>query len=690
MLNKANLSVVAYGLISALIITACGGGGGGTVVPPVAQTTITGTAATGMPIAGRVVAIDKNGQTFQATTNALGAYTVNVAGGTAPFILTIIGTSGGKTVNLSSVATAAGQTVNITPLTDLIVSTAAGQPGGAALVNLCTSAVPADQASCNAALTAATSGTKLNDAVTAVKDMIKDLNTGSVDPLHGSFTANGSGFDAVLDSILVSPATGQGAMATVTLISVPGVQLGRVTMPATPGGAATPTTIAPSAGNIALATNATTVLAEIRECAASWSALYPSNMVTPPTASQVTPFIDATFTFGGPGSLGNQAGMITSMSTLPPNGMARPGNKLIVSGLSPYDFSAQASAVASTSPAISANPAVIGTSAWVQMDMASMGGTLAHMRFIKNAAYAGCPGGWKMAGWNHANVHMQGRVSKWNFGNTGPSYSRQLPFHVGTDAAVAEGIGSIVVTGPGLHVYDPAAATGVGAATPITLTTPPVPTPPAVREASMVITNASQGMLEAIESCQDMKQGVTQQGTLVAGMPCYDETAVAPGAIFTWTVYDTAATPAVKYVFPYQIGAVPLSIAFASANDADLFAQNISMTPNGVAALTNAVAGIAAGAPMDDIIALHYTQSAAYGARTDHCGIALSDGTGTTVLSAEMNAVGQQTSCTFNSAGLNSGSLNKPAVAMTGPSRHIRVSNTVLGNMAVSAQGIPN
>jgi hypothetical protein len=64
------------------------------------------------------------------------AFTVNVAGMTAPFILTITGTSGGQLVTLNSIATAAGQTVNITPLTDLIVSTAAGQPGGSAFASL--------------------------------------------------------------------------------------------------------------------------------------------------------------------------------------------------------------------------------------------------------------------------------------------------------------------------------------------------------------------------------------------------------------------------------------------------------------------------------------------------------------------------------------------------------------------------
>jgi hypothetical protein len=89
------------------------------VTPPVTTPVATlpkliGTAATGAPIAGTVVAIDINGKSSSpATTSATGAFTVDVAGLTAPFILSITGTSNGKQVFLSSIATSAGQTVNM-------------------------------------------------------------------------------------------------------------------------------------------------------------------------------------------------------------------------------------------------------------------------------------------------------------------------------------------------------------------------------------------------------------------------------------------------------------------------------------------------------------------------------------------------------------------------------------------------
>lgn len=681
---------LVIGTLTGLLIAGCGGGGTSNV--PGTATSISGTAATGAPVVGQVVAIDANGTRFTATTSSAGAYTINVAGGTAPFILTVIGMSGGKAVTLNSVATAVGQTVNITPLTDLIVSTASGQPGGAALSDLCSSAVAADQTQCKAALTAAATPANLSAAVTAVTQMIAPLNGTNIDPLNGAFTANGTGMDALLDAILVTPAAAQGAMATVTLIAVPTQQLGTVTMPATAGGTATTATVTPSPATLTDATNASTVLSEIRVCNAQMNALYPANMTAAPTAQQVAPSIDATFSFGGPGSMMDQAAMITAMSTLvSAGGMAQPGFALPVTGLSQLDFGAQPDAAtalaATTASPISANPAAIGTTAWVQMDAAAAGGGLINVKFVKNAAYTGCPGGWKIAGWNHIDMHMQARVNKGNFANTGITYSRELPFHVNTDNAMAEGVGSIVVTGPGLHVYDPAVATGVGAATPVTLVTPPVPPLPAVQSTAMEIQGALTGNTEAIQSCQDLQLAAST----ITGTPCYDETAVAPGAVFIWAVYDTAATPAVKYVFPFQVGAVPLSRAFVMANDANLFAQNITSVPNGVAALTTAVAGITAGMPMDNIITFHYTQSLVYGARTDHCGIGLSDPvTGLTVLNAEQDATGLQTSCTFFTAGLNSGSLAKPAAAMSGIYKHMRVSNTVLGNMAVSAQTFPD
>lgn len=697
--------MVAAAVASSLVLSACtgsagsaggtggtgggGGGGGGGVGAGV----IAGTAATGAPIVGQVVAMDVSGQKFFGTSSAAGAYTVNVAGGTAPFILTVTGMSGGNAVTLNSVATASGQTVNITPLTDLIVSTAAGQPGGATLSNLCAAA---DLTLCKAALTAATTGTNLSAAVTAVKSMIAPLNTGGVDPLNGNFDANGSGMDAVLDQILVTPAAGQGAMATVTLISVPGQQLGTVTMPATVGGTSTPATVPTNSGDITAATEAQNALSEIRVCLASFNALYPANMTTPPASADVMPFFDATFSLGvgrTAGSILDQAFVVNLTSTLPAaDGVAQPGFSVTATGLSKFAFNPQIDPAYVYSNFSPVSPSVSPTTAWVKVSVPLAGADLANWKMLKGAAYTGCPGGWKMAGTGHIDLHMQARVNKWNFSGA-VTYTRELPFHVQTRKAVFDGINSIVVKGPGLSTYitgAPATLTNT-----LVLVVPPVPTPPAVQLSAMVIQGQLGGYYnnsDAIKSCQDLAAIVAPATLPPTGTPCYDENAVAPGATFKYILKDSVG--AVLSVFPYQIAAVPLSKAFVIANAADLFARNVTATPAGVAALNIAASALSVTTPLENMITFNYTQSSVYGARTDHCGIGVTDVSNVVILQAEQSAVGLQTSCTFKTtAGLNSGSLAQPVDSITGlripfggTNSYMYVNNNVLGNAAGSLQ----
>lgn len=685
-MNKGKRIQHCMSIFVALLLHGCSGEHNDAIP---AITTITGTAAAGAAIEGTVTALDSSTpqKTFTATTSATGAYTLNVAGGTPPFILTITGTAGGQPATLNSIAAAPGQTVNITPLTDLIVSIAAGQPGGATLVNLCTSADAAEQAQCKTALTAATTGTKLSDAVTAVKNMIAPINTAGIDPLNGALVGgSGSGMDAVLDAILVTPAPAQGAMATVTLIAVPGVNLGTVAMPASAGGAATVTPVTVAAGDISTATDANTVLTEIKACMASFTALYPANMATgtAPTTAQIDPFMDATMSFGAQNT---RADMITAFTTpVNNNGLAVPGLMLPVVGLSTRDFSnAATSAAIVKTPPISASPAITGTTAWVKMDAVMLGGGLIDVKFVKNAAYTGCPGGWKFAGYDHVDMHMNARVTKGTFNGT--TYTRELPFHVGTAAAVAEGISSIVVSNAGLRSFDPASATGAGVQTNITLVTPS----PSTGWPSMTI-RWKAGNWESIESCQDMKAGLAQ----ATSGPCFDETVIAPGAVFKYQVYggydqDPAlnAPPEagpVLYAFPFQIHAVPLSRAFITANDANLFPKNITATPNGTAALNTAAASFATGAALDNVITFNYTLPTVYGGRMDICGIGVTDAANAVILQAEMNAVGKASSCTFASSGLNSGTLAKPAGAFGGTGSWLYVGSNALGNQVVSSQ----
>ena len=188
------------------------------------------------------------------------------------------------------------------------------------------------------------------------------------------------------------------------------------------------------------------------------------------------------------------------------------------------------------------------------------------------------------------------------------------------------------------------------------------------------------GNREAIQSCQDLAATAAQAGT-----PCYDETAVAPGAVFIYTAYNIST--AVISAYPFQLGAVPMSIAFATANAQNLFAQNILPTPTTMATLNTAAAGITAPSPLDGIIKFTYTISSVYGAVLDNCNIGLTDANNTIVLRAEQSPRGltsRQTSCTFTTSGLYSGSLAKPAVAFGGSGSYKSVATEVLGNQAVT------
>ena len=112
------------------VLAGCGSGSqvtGATVVPPppVAAQTITGTAATGNPLAGATVTVkDSTGKTATGLTAADGTFSIAVTGKTPPFMLAAVPVSG---LNLYSVlpamdmTTTNTQNVNITPITTLVM-----------------------------------------------------------------------------------------------------------------------------------------------------------------------------------------------------------------------------------------------------------------------------------------------------------------------------------------------------------------------------------------------------------------------------------------------------------------------------------------------------------------------------------------------------------------------------------------
>jgi hypothetical protein len=208
---------------AAAVLVACGGGGGG--VPGSVATSITGTAATGAPIANAKVYIvdslgrtpagqDESAGTALVTTDANGQYALTSAmlnGLTGPFMVRIVGQmlteSGdmGPAVLHAVTAGAGATTVNVTPLTEAHAALTLGAQPSLAYGNSA-----AMQAVTSARLTDANA--KLVSALSNVADFSSNPNFVS-DPLDATPGAANSGdarkHDATLDQLSLSVSSGK-------------------------------------------------------------------------------------------------------------------------------------------------------------------------------------------------------------------------------------------------------------------------------------------------------------------------------------------------------------------------------------------------------------------------------------------------------------------------------------------------
>jgi hypothetical protein len=191
-MNYQSTSVAAAGLIITAALAACGGGGETTTSST--TTTLSGTAATGSAFAGADVSvIDKTGTVVgTGKTGEDGSYNITLsAGASAPFVLQAVRDD----MTLTSVAPdTTNTTLNITPVTDLIASrlTASGDPKKLA----------AEFKADPNLLTAGKINTKVDEVVTLVKPLLDAVGT-NANPLTTKFSADGTGIDRALDSLLV-------------------------------------------------------------------------------------------------------------------------------------------------------------------------------------------------------------------------------------------------------------------------------------------------------------------------------------------------------------------------------------------------------------------------------------------------------------------------------------------------------
>ncbi len=125
---KSRTKLYSWVLASSALLAACGGGGSSTpvVTPPAASLTLSGTAASGLALAGASISAKCQTGSGNATTLADGSYQLVISGGVLPCVLEV--SNPADSSKLHSVATGSGltATVNITPLTEMLTARVLG------------------------------------------------------------------------------------------------------------------------------------------------------------------------------------------------------------------------------------------------------------------------------------------------------------------------------------------------------------------------------------------------------------------------------------------------------------------------------------------------------------------------------------------------------------------------------------
>lgn len=217
---RSNTGIARLALCASMsaALAACGGGGGSSgssssassQPTTAAATSMTGTVAIGTALTGATVTVtDANGNTASATSATNGTYSVSLTGLTTPLLITAVDPSGVSSTLYSVVASAntsngAPVTANVTPLTTAVAAlmTPSGNPetlaGNASAIT--SSAITAAEATLDTAIAPILSANSV---------------PASFDPIGTTLTPNQAGADAVIDSVAVTPsASGSGLQIT--------------------------------------------------------------------------------------------------------------------------------------------------------------------------------------------------------------------------------------------------------------------------------------------------------------------------------------------------------------------------------------------------------------------------------------------------------------------------------------------
>lgn len=181
---------------AALFLQGCGGSGASTATTT-PSASVSGVAAVGAPISsGAISLIGANGATAAGSISESGSYTVDTTGLTFPILVRVDGVAGGESTVHYTVINQAGGAINANPVTTAIVTLAMRQDPGDVFQNARVSdiALLTPTAVANASST-------LNTALNGARTAAGLATTEDVNFLSGSFVANKTGLDKILDLI---------------------------------------------------------------------------------------------------------------------------------------------------------------------------------------------------------------------------------------------------------------------------------------------------------------------------------------------------------------------------------------------------------------------------------------------------------------------------------------------------------
>lgn len=227
------LSVLGYTVALAATLSACGGGGADTPAPaptptppaPATSVTLTGIAARGAALPGAAVSIKCAGGSGSATTSASGAYTATLTSASLPCAFMVTGTDGTVLHSLRAGTENTGSfNVNITPLTELVVASAAGATPSAFFSGYAAASAPSAATVTQAIATvrSATAGVIDLSGVNPISDTLVAAVAGTagnaldqkIDALGAALTAAQTTL-AQLSTALVANPTASGPVATI-------------------------------------------------------------------------------------------------------------------------------------------------------------------------------------------------------------------------------------------------------------------------------------------------------------------------------------------------------------------------------------------------------------------------------------------------------------------------------------------